>query len=186
MYRGKRKTAMCIVYSFRVTKPSMNHLSLTLFDTVSHQIWYKNAVLTWLMFCSSFHPTISSVGQWNILKLCVFLIIKMEVCECRTVARVLKWNWKMAYECHCWVLDVVSFFVIALMKHVLIVKICECVCARACAAVSTEHSIIVIAKWWIILYWSKNQFQTVCYENFRMLCLMDPHNETIRYHTAWC
>jgi hypothetical protein len=116
------------------------------------------------------------------------------------VARVLKWNWKMAYKCHCWVLVVLSFFVDALMKHVLIVKIflvaqyfwfnyfsvCVCVCTRTCTAISTGHSIIVIAKCWTILYWSKNQLQTLCYENFLMLCLMPPHSEAVGYHTAWC
>jgi hypothetical protein len=76
---------------------------------------------------------------------------------------------------------------------------CQCVCAAVstkhniiviakcvCAAVSTEHNIIVIAKCWIILYSSKNQLQTVCYENFVMLCLIAPHSETIRYYTMWC
>ena len=44
----------CIVYSFLVTT---QHEPFD-FGTVSHQIWYKNAVLTWLMFCSFFHPTV--------------------------------------------------------------------------------------------------------------------------------
>ena len=59
-------------------------------------------------------------------------------------------------------------------------------CVHAHAAVSTEHSIIVIAKCWAILYWSKNQLQTLCYENFLMLCLMVPHSEAVTYYTALC
>ena len=147
----------------------------------------------------------------------MFLIIKMEIYERWTVSRVLKWNSKMAYRCHCWVLVVLSFFVVALMKHILTLKIflvaqyfcssvsvfvqqsvqntvslclcssqCRTQCHCVCAAVSAEHSVIVIAKCWSILYWSKNQLQTVCYENFLMLCLTGRHRETIRYYTAWC
>ena len=63
---------------------------------------------------------------------------------------------------------------------------CRTQCHCVCAAVSAEHSVIVIAKCWSILYWSKNQLQTVCYENFLMLCLTGRHRETIRYYTAWC
>jgi hypothetical protein len=37
----------------------------------------------------------------------------------------------------------------------VLMSLCVCVCARTRAAVSTEHSIIVTAKCWIILYWSK-------------------------------